>query len=489
MSGFPELSRRAALGGGLAVAGVALLSARGLARPAKPVPLPPRTAAPATGEHRLSLVAAERSAKLLGPDGPTTPVWTYADDLFHLVRMRLGETLHAELDNRLSEHTAIHWHGLRIPNDQDGVPYVTQPPVKPGERHAYDFTPPDAGTFWFHPHCDTVAQLGRGLAGVLIVEGDETQPYDADVALVLKDWRIDEATGQFIEFSTTRGALRAGTFGTVRTVNGGPAPRLELPAGGDARIRLLNLDSTRVGDIGIEGAEAAVVAIDGNPVSPFPLKEWRLGPAMRLDLVVRVPAEGGEARLFDYFAAKPVLLATIAGEGEDRKPAAFDPAPLSRSDVPEPKLKGAGRLSFAFATASEKKAALAVEADPLSAALLDSLCAAQKTNWTINREAWPAGGDSRLPKPLALLKLGRSYVAELSNETPHVHPIHLHGFTFKVLRSTRRDLPVHFADTVLLTPKERITIAFVADRPGDWMIHCHLIEHQETGMMGYLKVA
>ena len=484
------LSRRAAIAGGLAVAGVAMLSARSFAKPRKPASLPPRIAAPAIGERRVSLVAAERSAKLLGAEGPATPVWSYADDLFHLVRMRLGETFVADVENRLPEHTAVHWHGLRIPNDQDGVPYVTQPPILPGETRGYRFTPPDAGTFWFHPHCNTVAQLGRGLAGVLIVEGDETVPYDADLVLVLKDWRIDETTGGFVEFSTARGALRAGTFGTLRTVNGGPAPRLELPSGGDARLRLLNLDSTRIGDLGIEGAEAAVIAVDGNPVAPFPFKEWRLGPAMRIDLVVRAPKEGAEARLMDYFAAEPVLLATLAGRG-DGKATAFEPAPLTCAAIPEPVIKGAERLNFAFATASDKKAALAVSAedDPLSKALLDSLCAAEKTNWTINREAWPEGGHSRVPRPLALLKTGRSYLAELSNETPHVHPIHLHGMTFKVLRSTRRDLPVHFADTVLLTPKERITIAFVADRPGDWMIHCHLIEHQESGMMGYLKVA
>ncbi|MFD1702052.1 multicopper oxidase family protein [Methylopila henanensis] len=485
----PDFSRRALLGGGLAVAGVALLSGGGQARPAR---LPARAAAAASGEHRLSLVAAERSAPLLGPDRPATPVWTYGDRLFDVVRIRQGETLSVDLENRLPEHTAIHWHGLRIPNDQDGVPFVTQPPVRPGERHAYRFTPPDTGTFWFHPHCDTVAQLGRGLAGVLIVEGDETRPYDADLALVLKDWRIDEDSGAFIAFSTPRGELRAGTFGTVRSVNGERSPRLPAPAGGDVRLRLLNLDSTRVGDIGVEGGEAAVIAIDGNPVAPFPLHGWRLGPAMRLDIVVRAPAPGAELRLIDYFAAEPVTLATLVGAGEPAKKRAFDPAPLSRSDIPEPKLKGAERLSFAFATASKEKAALSVAAeygDALAEAMLDSLCASSSVNWSINREAWPSSAPAALPKPLALLKLGRSYVAELSNETPHVHPVHLHGFTFKVLKSSQRELPVHFADTVLLTPDERITIAFVADRPGDWMLHCHLIEHQETGMMGYLKVA
>ena len=77
------------------------------------------------------------------------------------------------------------------------MPYLTQQPVQPGERFAYSFVPPDTGTFFFHPHCNTAEQLGRGLAGVLIVEGDETEPYDADVPIVLRDWRIDEDGGAF----------------------------------------------------------------------------------------------------------------------------------------------------------------------------------------------------------------------------------------------------------------------------------------------------
>ena len=486
------VSRRTLLGGGLAVAGAALLSARGFAKgPAAAKGPPERALKPATGEKQVSLVAAERGAKLLGADGPESRLWTYGDDLFRLVRLTQGETLAVDFENRLPEHTSIHWHGLRIPNDQDGVPYVTQPPVRPGERHAYRFTPPDAGTFWFHPHCDTVSQLGRGLAGVMVVDGDETKPYDADVVVVLKDWRLDEATGGWLPFATTRGELRAGTFGTVRTANGERAPTIPLPAGGDCRLRLLNLDSTRVGDLSFDGLEAAVVAIDGNAVAPFPLTDWRLGPAMRLDVVVRAPAPGKTGTLVDYFAAKPVTLATFRGEGEARPARDFDPAPLTRNPIPEPKLKGADRLSFAFATASGGKAKLAAAAEGGSAleqALLDSLCSASTVNWSINRESWPAGDHSQVPPPLFTLREGRTYVAELSNETPHVHPIHLHGFTFKVLKSTRAGTPVHYADTVLLTPNDRITIAFVADRPGDWMVHCHLIEHQETGMMGYLKV-
>jgi FtsP/CotA-like multicopper oxidase with cupredoxin domain len=94
-----------------------------------------------------------------------------------------------------------------------------------------------------------------------------------------------------------------------------------------------------------------------------------------------------------------------------------------------------------------------------------------------------------VPAPLATLVRGRSYVFELSNGTPHTHPIHLHGHTFLVLESNKRRIDPYFTDTVLLRTKERVKIAFVADNPGDWMLHCHIIEHQDTGMMGYVRVA
>jgi FtsP/CotA-like multicopper oxidase with cupredoxin domain len=84
---------------------------------------------------------------------------------------------------------------------------------------------------------------------------------------------------------------------------------------------------------------------------------------------------------------------------------------------------------------------------------------------------------------------GETAFIELQNTTPHVHPMHLHGHSFKVLNASKLRRPVHWADTVLVMPDERVQIAFVADNPGNWMIHCHIIEHQDTGMMGWFHVA
>jgi FtsP/CotA-like multicopper oxidase with cupredoxin domain len=284
---------------------------------------------------------------------------------------------------------------------------------------------------------------------------------------------------------TPEGAGKAGTFGEIRSANGEIDPEILLPAEGDCRLRLINLDNTRVMEIGVEDAEAAVIAIDGIAVPPFALKSWRLGPAMRLDLVVRAPADGETVRLVDYFAPEPVPLARLTGKGETRRTRDFDPAPLRSGRIPKPDLTAAERMPFAFSATATDEAIAEAQREGL---ILDSLCSASGTFWAINKQVWPAGDHSRIPPPLATLTRGKSYVFELRNLTPHQHPIHIHGHSFTVLKSNKRDLPVHHADTVLLQARERVEVAMVADNPGDWMLHCHIIEHQETGMMGYVRV-
>jgi FtsP/CotA-like multicopper oxidase with cupredoxin domain len=451
--------------------------------------LPPPAEATGEGTVSLDLVAAERRTALPCFGGKSLPMWTLADGAWPpVVRLKLGQKLDATIENRLpraGEHTSVHWHGIRLPNDQDGVPYLTQKPVLPGEHFSYSFTPPDTGTFFFHPHCNTTEQLGRGMAGVLIVEGDESEPYDADIPIVIRDWRIDEAGDEFLPFLTLEGAGKAGTFGTIRSANGEINPEIILPGGGDCRLRLINLDNTRVMELGIENAEAAIIAIDGIALPPVPLKSWRLGPAMRADVVVRAPAGGKTVRLVDYFAPEPVPIARLTGQGEGKQRQPFDPAPLRAGRIAAPDLDNAEKMPLAFSATATNDALAEAAAAGL---LIDSLCASAGTFWAINKKVWPAGDHSRIPEPLAMLTRGKSYRFELQNLTPHQHPIHIHGHSFLVLKSSRRNLPVHHADTVLLQPKERIEVAMVADNPGDWMLHCHIIEHQETGMMGYLRV-
>ncbi len=439
------------------------------------------------GVRSFDFTAQEFSSRLV--DGKhSTPFWSYVAGLLPVMRVRRGEPLRIRLGNTLKEHTSIHWHGIRVPNAMDGVPYITQRPVYPGETFVYEFTPPDAGTFFFHPHCNEAGQVGRGLAGLLIVTGDETEPFDDEVPVVVKDWRIGE-DGQFLPLYTPKGASRAGTFGNIRSVNGVSQYKRNVPAQGFVRVRIANLDSTRIVEVGVEGARAEVIAIDGNAIEPFHLDSWRMGPAMRLDLMIHTPIPDGIVRIIDYAQAELYTLAEL--RADDRiAPRRSAPPRLQPSAIPEPNLEHAGTQSFVFGAASDSLGAY-IESldpnDPLTKIILDSLCAGPQTFWAINKISWPNDGHRNLSPPLARLTAGKSYKFTLQNATPHSHPIHLHGHTFKVLSASKRTIPVHYADTVLVTPKERVEIAFVAS-PGDWMFHCHILEHLETGMMGYVRV-
>jgi FtsP/CotA-like multicopper oxidase with cupredoxin domain len=442
------------------------------------------------GESAVRLAAREDAVRLQGSG--STPAWIYGDALFPVLRLKRGASLSVDLQNRLKEHTSIHWHGVRGPNAMDGVPYVTQMPVEPGEMFSYRFVPPDAGTYFFHPHCNTSEQLGRGLAGALIVEGDEEEPFDDDVVCLIKDWRLAK-DGRFLPFLTLEGAGRAGSFGTLRTVNGQPAPEIQVPAGADIRLRMINADSSRVGDVGIMGADADAIAIDGNPIEPFRLDTWRLGPAMRLDLALRTPNDGGKVEIVDYFAAEPVVLATLVAQGARKRSGEFKVRPLKAHGLPEPGIAGVEmhqlKLSESAAATDYSQLPPIVLPDGHKIDLLDSLCSTARTLWAIDGRTWPQTGHEHLPPPLMEFKRGETAFVELQNTTPHVHPMHLHGHSFKVLAASKLKRPVHWADTVLVMPDERVQIAFVADNPGNWMIHCHIIEHQDTGMMGWFRVA
>ncbi|GLK72891.1 multicopper oxidase family protein [Ancylobacter dichloromethanicus] len=486
-TGGAGLSRRAFLGAGAAIGGLALLAPTRTGMARAPAPFAPT--------HTLTLTAGEMELKLLGPDRPLSRIYAYDGVPFQTLRLPRGARLKATFVNGIDEGSTLHCHGIRMPNEFDGVPTLTQPLVQPGGRFVHLLPLDDPGTFFFHPHCDETGQTGRGLAGVLIVEDPRDPAFDAEHVLCLKDWRLAE-DGSFLAFSEPGGASKAGTFGATRTVNGAPSLELKAPAGGHARLRILNLDSTRIMDIGAEGGEgfdAWLIAVDGHALEPVRLDDlpdgiWRMGPAQRIDVDIRMPADGSPVTLGDYRAADIYRFATLTAEGRVAKPRK-GPLALPAPELPKPDMKEATRLSFTLQQATNQAVKdLALPADdPLAKALIDSLCVGSTTYWGIQSESWPTGTRRNLPPPLARMETGASYVVEIKNETRYPHPVHLHGHAFEVLSSSLGRLPHHWADTVLVQPGEAVEVAFVA-APGDWVFHCHILEHMETGMMGWFRI-
>ncbi|AZO27055.1 MULTISPECIES: multicopper oxidase family protein [Mesorhizobium] len=424
----------------------------------------------------LVLKAVSIEAKL-AEAGPTKNVLTYgAAGMPPVVRMRKGEPFAARLVNGIDDPTTIHWHGIRVPNKMDGVPFLVQPYVYQGDHFDYAFSPPDAGTFWYHPHCNTLEQMGHGLTGVIVVENPNDPVFDSELVINLRDWRLGD-DGQFIESFRPRDAARAGTYGTVRTANWLDQPQYDAPAGGLVRLRAAITDVTRIYAFRVDGAEASVIALDGNPVPQrFAPDALQLGPGQRLELAVRMPDdEGAIVSLRDVRGTKPKILATLRAVGKSLKRDLRDLGSLEANPVAEVDLASAKRIPLALSATAENGSA-------------DSICGSLGYSfWAINKVPWP--GDTPNPTaPLAELKLGKSYIIDMENLTPHSHPIHLHGMSFKVLSSSTRQVQPLVSDTYLIQPDEKVQLGFVADNPGDWLLHCHIIEHQKTGMTSYFRV-
>jgi FtsP/CotA-like multicopper oxidase with cupredoxin domain len=433
------------------------------------------------------------------PGQPTKAMMGYGNTGPSVLRLTQGQRSLIHAQNRLGEVTTVHWHGLRGPNAQDGVPYLTQLPIGVGEDFAYDLTPKDAGTFWFHPHCNTLEQIARGLAGVVVVQGPDDAHYDADEVIQLRDFRLG-ADGQFIDFTKPRNAARGGTLGTVTTANWHTGLKMSAPAGGLLRLRLAATDVTRVFQVAVTGAEARVIAADGHPVpTPYEITAlptpkdrdpkpapgtWPviLAPGQRSDLAIVMPTAGGIVTIeMALPGGAQKTIATLHATGPNLGRTVADILPLAANPLSQPDLATAQRVDFTIGWS------------PSGTAGTGGICGDTPFRfWSINRKLWPGEGapDPATPlAPLAELELGKSYIFRLKNETKNDHPIHLHGMAFKLLSSNQRPLPPHWTDTALLRADETIEVAFVADNPGDWVFHCHVIEHQKTGLAGLIRVA
>lgn len=397
-----------------------------------------------------------------------------------VIRAKQGVPIHIHFVNQLSEATTIHWHGIRIDNRMDGVPQLTQPPVMPGESFDYIFTCPDAGTFWYHPHMNSLQQLGRGLTGLLVVEEAEPTAFTSDVTLELRDWHIAE-DGHFLAMSSPRQAARMGTLGNVKTVNAQLKPVIDIPAGQLTRLRIANIDNTRVYTINLKEFAADVLAIDGIALDQsFPLDTQAIGAGMRVDLgFVSPPQPGEDIVIYDQKGRLNFEICRLRTVATDMQISNASTIPsLPRNTVARPQLYGAEEINFVFEWAGALSPA-------------DEHGKVESEFWTINKRAWKGHGSNvhDLPEPLATLELGKTYIFNLHNATPHHHPIHLHGYSFTVLASDKKSVTPYQTDTILLEKYERARVALVADNPGRWMYHCHVIEHMMTGLMGYIVVA
>lgn len=427
-----------------------------------------------------SLTAQPGMAQLVPPDFPATPIWGYEGNVpGPELRFRQGDRLMRRFVNELPQSSTVHWHGIRLPNAMDGVAGLTQDSVEPGDDFLYGFDLPDAGTYWYHPHDRTYEQAARGLYGPLIVEEAESPEVDRDLVLILDDWRLTDDATINESFGAMHDRSHGGRIGNWITVNGRDAYAEPVKRGERLRLRLINAANARIFTLETRGLRGWTVALDGMPLeAPGPIERLILAPAQRIDLFVDVVAED-EALLVSLERTGDFALASFPVEGEIRAAPLDEPGPLPPNPVPPlGDLNTARRIELRMeggAMGRLREARLKGVALPIR-------------DLVAKGYAWALNGEAGMPKmPLTAAKRGQTIRIAMNNETAWPHAMHLHGHHFRQVKPDGSVGPLR--DTLLVNRSEATEIAFVADNPGQWLLHCHMLEHAVAGMTTWLDIA
>ncbi len=435
--------------------------------------------------------------------GVQVSTWAYADRLpGSEIRLRRGEVLRADLTNALPAPTTVHWHGIALRNDMDGMPDLTQSAIAPGGTFRYEFTVPDAGTYFFHPHVGV--QLDRGLYAPLIVEDPaDGADYDLEAVVVLDDW-LDGVDGRNPDEQLRRlratgmAAMPGMDMGAMGGMNMGSSPMSmpmdpNAPLGSDAgdikdypyylingriaadpvvfsgrpgqrmRLRIINAAADTAFRVAVGGHRLRVTHSDGYPVQPVTTASVLIGMGERYDAIIDLgdgvfpliaAAEGKTGQAF-------ALIRTGGGAppAADTRLSELAAAPLT-----------AARLAAAEAVRLPRRA-------PDTTLEVALGTASSEYIWTINGKAYR--------EHTALdVSAGQRIRLRFVNKTMMFHPMHLHGHTFQIVTA---DGTGARKDTAIVLPMRTVEAELDAANPGQWMLHCHNAYHGEAGMMTVLS--
>ena len=418
--------------------------------------------------------------------GLDVPVWAYNQRVpGPEIRLRQGDVLDVRLKNRLQQATSIHWHGLRIDNSMDGVPGFTQDAVQAGEDFDYTFHLPDAGTFWYHSHFSSSEQSARGMQGLLVVEEPDSYSVDRELSLVIDDWRLNSDNVIEPSFGNLHDVSHAGRLGNYLTVNGVSSPVFPVSHGERLRLRLANTANARVMPLQFDNVRCWTIALDGQPVLPAPLDQGSLvlAPGQRADLVIDIEDDVNTNIPINFMHRQGTLpIAYFQVNGRMESPVNRNmPVPLPDNPLPTSlDYRNALRVELVMSggTMGQMRSAI-FEGRAMS---IRELVTRGKA-WSFN------GIVGMTEEPLFRVKRGRTMFIDMWNETSWPHAMHVHGHHFKIIeKNDQKKSQSPWRDTTLMQVSDRISIGFVADNPGKWLLHCHMLEHMAGGMATWFEV-
>jgi len=401
---------------------------------------------------------------------------------------RVGLTLQKEqpfdvrLENTLEVPTSVHWHGLILPNDQDGVAFITQFPIYPGSSYHYKFPLVQAGTFWMHSHFGLQEQRLLS-APLIILDANDVLLSDQEVVMFLADFSFKgpreimqnlmcknstmDMQSKPMDMSQDVVEVEYDAFLTnYRTLE---TPEIvEVKPGTKVRVRCINGSSATNFFINTGSLKGEAIAVDGNRIQPLTGSQFELAVAQRIDIIVTIPSTGG---------AFPIL---AKGEGTLMQTGLI----LATKESVVPKIDQNTQEKAGIFTNSQETKLRALF--PLASKNVDRKISLdlggdmKNYRWTINGQSWPE------ITPVVLDK-GQRVEITFKNISSMAHPMHLHGHVFQVTAIDGKSFEGAMRDTVLVMPSTTLTIQFDADNPGVWPLHCHLLYHLEAGMLTVVR--
>ena len=391
-----------------------------------------------------------------------------------LFEATVGQTLRVNFTNDTDMDLTIHWHGLRVSPEMDGIMQMMDP-VAPGESFTYDLELKDTGFYWYHPHMDTDTTLERGLYGGIIVRTADEGRADCELPIILDDILLDEDTSQIAPPDTDMNQLM-GRLGNLLMANGKADREVALTQGQSVLLRLVNAANARFFDLYLEGHTLSVVGADGGFLAePYEVDHLVVAPGERW--LVQLDATGEPGQTYRLMSRRFQL------HDEDHADM-MEYDPMGEDDNPV--------LSFVYGEGSVAGTAW-VQPTPD----VPSWTGETETlghHWELD-EDMDAGtvfidGESWPDVPMVTVTANTDTTFVIDNKSEMHHPFHIHGNRFQLV-AVDGEPPEQvqgWKDTWDVPPMTALTVVSALDNPGEWMYHCHILEHAEDGMAGLMTV-